>query len=611
MAPKTPVDPTAAGPMLAYQRNLPKLPVPGLERTLALYLKTLQPVLSAEKYKEAEAQVKEFLQPGGLGLELQKRLETRAADSNIVNWMEDWWLDQAYMGYRDSVVINVSYFFAYKDDKQRKRPTQRAAAITTAALAFKKQVVDKTLEVEYAKGEPLCMDSYKYMFNNCRIPQKPSDIEVGFDPAVNTHIIVIRKNRFFFVDVVHQGQQLSTAELEAQFDQVVKLAGQDKGLPIGVLTADNRDNWTDARAALLTASPENKTALELIESSSFVVCLDDTAPATRDELSRACWHGDGRNRFFDKPLQFIVFENGKAGFMGEHSCMDGMVTCRLNNFICDSLAKNTIDHGRASVRTGLAQPKEVQLVVDVAVQRFLNRAEKNFDEAIANHELTVLAYTGTGKSQIKKFKSSPDAYAQMVIQLAYYKMFGTLRPTYEAGMTRKFQRGRTETCRTVSNEALAWVKAMEDPHAANADKIALFRTALKQQGAYMGQATQAHGVDRHLFGLKNSLRPGEPVPSLFSADTFGYASHWFLSTSQLSSEYFDGYGWGQVVPDGFGIAYMVNNNVLQFNVASVKDLTIDGKKYVNGTYHFKQALEDAANDLRDVLLTEAPAQAKL
>lgn len=71
------------------------------------------------------------------------------------------------------------------------------------------------------------------------------------------------------------------------------------------------------RELLLAAHPENKVLLEKIESASFVVCLDDTSPVTRDEGSRACWHGDGRNRFFDKPAQLIVFENGKAGFIGE------------------------------------------------------------------------------------------------------------------------------------------------------------------------------------------------------------------------------------------------------------------------------------------------------
>lgn len=89
------------------------------------------------------------------------------------------------------------------------------------------------------------------------------------------------------------------------------------------------------RDELLAANPANKQIIDKIESSSFVVCLDDSSPFTRDELVRACWHGDGRNRYFDKSLQFIVFENGKAGFMGEHSCMDGTATCRLNEYVCD------------------------------------------------------------------------------------------------------------------------------------------------------------------------------------------------------------------------------------------------------------------------------------
>lgn len=291
--------------------------------------------------------------------------------------------------------------------------------------------------------------------------------------------------------------------------------------------------------------------------------------------------------------------------------MDGMVTCRLNNYICESLAKNKVNHGTVSIRPGIPQPTEIQFSLDNEVKKYLALAEKNFDAGLANHDLTVLYYNSFGKNQIKKFKSSPDAFVQMIIQLAYYKMFGTSRATYEAGMTRKFQRGRTETCRSVSNESVAFVKAMEDSQVPNQEKITLLRAALKAQGAYMGQATNNHGVDRHLFGLKNSLRPGENKPSLFTDPTFAYASHWFLSTSQLSSEYFDGYGWGQVVPDGFGVAYMVNNNVLQFNVASIKDLTVDGKKYINGTQQFKHYLEEAADDLRDLLLTETPAQAKL
>jgi carnitine O-acetyltransferase len=76
------------------------------------------------------------------------------------------------------------------------------------------------------------------------------------------------------------------------------------------------------------------------------VCLDSGRPEGPVELSRASWHGGVKgeelgNRWWDsclyalgwfadlvrfrvdKPCQFIVYDNGTAGFMGEHSVMDG------------------------------------------------------------------------------------------------------------------------------------------------------------------------------------------------------------------------------------------------------------------------------------------------
>lgn len=52
------------------------------------------------------------------------------------------------------------------------------------------------------------------MFNACRYPAKPSDYEATFDPTTNNHITVIRKNKFFILDIVKDGIQLSTAEIE-------------------------------------------------------------------------------------------------------------------------------------------------------------------------------------------------------------------------------------------------------------------------------------------------------------------------------------------------------------------------------------------------------------
>ena len=75
----------------------------------------------------------------------------------------------------------------------------------------------------------------------------------------------------------------------------------------------------------------------------------------------------------------------------------------------------------------------------------------------------VLHYEGYGKDHIKRFKISPDAWAQLVKQLAFHKMFGRPGVCYESAQTRKYQLGRTEVIRSASNESKAWAEAMLNP----------------------------------------------------------------------------------------------------------------------------------------------------
>jgi len=190
----------------------------------------------------------------------------------------------------------------------------------------------------------------------------------------------------------------------------------------------------------------------------------------------------------------------------------------------------------------------------------------------------------------------------MVIQLAYHKMYGKNRPTYESAATRRFQQGRTETTRSVSDESVAFCDAMADASVPQEQCIKHFRAALDAHVKYITDASDGRGVDRHLFGLKMCLKPGEATPTIFSDPAFGYSSTWFISSSQLSSEYFNGYGWSQVVDEGWGIAYMINENSIQFNVVS-KGL---------GSERMSFYLNEAAGDIRDLMIKtlEAP-KAKL
>ena len=546
------------GAMLRFEDSLPRLPVPTLEETSKRYLGSVQPLLNKAEFASTKKAVDEFVKPDSIGQELQRRLIARRDDPKRKNWIYEWWNETAYLAYRAPVVPYVSYFYSHRDDRRRRNPAKRAAALTSAVLQFKMDVDNGTLEPEYMRKLPISMESYQWMFNACRIPAQPKDYPVKYDHNEHKYIIVVRKNQFFKVMHEINGQPLNAAELEKQYNRIYKSA--EKSPAIGILTTENRDVWTSARSALLAAHPSNAAPLEAIQASSFLVCLDDAAPVTLEERAHQYWHGDGSNRWFDKPLQFMVNENGTSGFMGEHSMMDGTPTHRLNDYANMMIFTNKLDLSDTSVRSDLPEPTALRFHIDETVNKEIQRAATDFNLLIGQHDLKVQAYQGYGKGMIKKFKCSPDAYVQMIIQLAYHKMYGTSRPTYESAATRRFQQGRTETCRSVSNESVAFVNAMADPEVPPEECVKALRAAVAAHVQYISDASDGKGVDRHLFGLKKCLNEGEGLPELYKDRAYGYSGTWFLSTSQLSSEYFNGYGWSQVVDDGWGIAYMINEN---------------------------------------------------
>lgn len=86
-------------------------------------------------------------------------------------------------------------------------------------------------------------------------------------------------------------------------------------------------------------------------------------------------------------------------------------------------------------------------------------------------------------------------------------------------------------------------------------RAALFRKAVSRHLQYAAWAADGQGVDRHLFGLKKCLKEGEPVPEIYTDEAFSKTNHWELSTSQLSSPYLDGWGYGEGGRSFFALPY--------------------------------------------------------
>ena len=164
---------------------------------------------------------------------------------------------------------------------------------------------------------------------------------------------------------------------------------------------------------------------------------------------------------------------------------------------------------------------------DSTIANALELANTQFSQLISSQAVHI-ARIPFGSRQIKSLKCSPDALVQMIIQLAYRRVHGVNRPTYESAQTRKYILGRTETRRVVTEASVRWCQAMLDPSTSLTEKIVLGRKALDEQVKGMSEAVKGFGVDRHLLGLRKCILPGEATPEVFQDPAFSYSCHWYL-----------------------------------------------------------------------------------
>ncbi|RCI06248.1 hypothetical protein CU098_008099 [Rhizopus stolonifer] len=409
------------------QARLPRLPIPALESTQERYKRSLLPLLSQADYERVSTTIDHFFK-SELSSTLQKRLQDLDAD----NWLDQLWLKKAYLEYRIPTLINVNWWNQFQDFG--------------------------LIPAEQSRSSAFCMHQLKNMFGTSRIAASGVDRVVTQWPCLAKHVNVIYKDQIFSVDVIGpQGETVSVKQLEQQLRWVVEqVDNHPKQPPIGLLTTEHRDTWGPIREELETQTI-NAKSLENIDRSLFVFCLDDYSSS--DDLShRNMFHArNGRNRWFDKALQFIVENNGRAGINGEHSPADAVIPSRI---LDDALASEPMQTEAPTVN--LAAPTRLNWDLSNRVQEAIKTAEINASKLIQDLDSVLLVYDGYGADEMKKAKVSPDGWLQMAFQLAYYRQYGQPCPTYESASTRKFLKGRTETVRSCSVESVAFTKAWDD-----------------------------------------------------------------------------------------------------------------------------------------------------
>ncbi|XP_042611283.1 choline O-acetyltransferase-like [Cyprinus carpio] len=339
--------------------------------------------------------------------------------------------------------------------------------------------------------------------------------------------------------------KLNEADVQAQLEWIYEqtLSTEQKQPDVGLLTTEGRTDWAQARDQLIK-DPVNRKSLELMERCVCVVCLDDPSGLEPSNTNRAALvlHGGGRdkngsNRWYDKPLQFVIGADGVCGVVCEHSPFEGIVLVQCTEHLLKNIHSWKQSSGRSA--SELPHPPRLLWKCSARIHDMLSFAADHLQRLVRNLDLNVFMFAVYGKEFIKQQKMSPDAFIQLALQLAFYRCHRRLVSTYESASLRRFRQGRVDNIRSSTPEALAFVKAMTDggTSAQDSEKIEKLRAAVDAQRKITVLAITGMGTDNHLLGLREIAKEMKmEIPDIFSDETYHISNHFILSTSQLQRE---------------------------------------------------------------------------
>lgn len=415
---------------------------------------------------------------------------------------------------------------------------------------------------------PLDMSQYGSLFNSTRLPRVGKDELISYnDASITNHILVLHRGHAYKLRCINdEGNPLSVAQLKQGLQEIVSDTRSPPSHPVGYLTTMKRDSWAKLREEML---PGNQESLQAIDSSLFVVCLEDNEPTTPEQVSRAMLYGDASNRWFDKSLSYIITPGGRAALNFEHAWGDGVAVMRLVNEVYQENNTNPQLTAAAEGATDTNLVEKVEFKLPDSVKDGINQAKKDYEQITSSLSINLLQSHEFGKNLVKKHKLSPDAIMQLGFQIAYYRMFKCSPATYESCSTAAFKHGRTETIRPASTATLACAKAFEPTHpAGNEELLKLITESSQYHSQLTKNAAMGQGFDRHFFALKGYSQKDSQNQPIFEDPSFAKLNHIILSTSTLSSDSVLLGGFGPVNAENYGLGYAMYDDFLGCNVST-------------------------------------------
>lgn len=432
----------------------------------------------------------------------------------------------------------ISCAFEADPDPSRNDQITRAASLVRSSVAFSQAIREDRLPLDEFRGTPQCMNQYWWLFGVARVPTDDGG-RIRLDPDAR-HIVVLCRGQVYRLLVLEENTNRIVNEdnlrrsLSAIVDDAKSIPIQDASqTAVGLLTTENQKVWARCRRTLVHEGLKNGQNFAIVDSSLFVLCLDDSSPSNMTDVSKnmicgtdvvenGVQVGTCINRWYDK-LSVIVCRNGAAGMNFEHTCTDGSVdigmACQIyegsirSSEVATSHANgaslnsenDTLEHGRSSDVSAAAPSggwQKLNWDIPSTISEALHSAEQRLVDRIRQHQVETLDFRDYGKSTITSMSFSPDAFFEMVLQAAYYRLYGQIRSGFEPVQMRQYLHGRTDVVRTTTAEAAEFARLFSDRQASSAEKMEAMHRATDAHVAISKDCAQGRSHHRHLFVLQ-------------------------------------------------------------------------------------------------------------
>lgn len=488
---------------MAALRKLPRQPIPPLADTLSGAMRSVSPMLNSLQRIKSKLMFDLF---GAAQAKQQKRLLSLAREQPI-NWPAAG-LTHMWLSCRDGLPLANNYVLQLEDDPQASTLTERAARLIAAALNLYQSIHARVLSPDMASNLPLEMDQYLRCFATHRLPRPKCDELVTVTGSHHIAVLIGGLVHCLALDLQHGTVLLSA--LQQALDRIVGGvdAGHDADMAPGMLSAMPREQWAWQRGELLKDN-HNQQTLRLLEKSLFIVCLDIGVPPGSPGGFTACLRdGNAHNRFYDKSMQIVVMENGKAGLCFERAAVDGSVAMGFAvRLQAESLRLSAADRGADGQAEGI-RTRAASWVMSAALKQQLLAAKKSIAEKRSRRSIETWIMPRIGKRRLKTLNISGDAVVQLAIQLAVYEVTGETPAIFEPVQTRHFAGGRMDFIVPVTSESLEAAHALRNP-VANPYHVARYvRRAAKEHQQMVLRTKNGRGLIAHLLAL-NAIQAGD------------------------------------------------------------------------------------------------------